>query len=67
MLQSYTFDSIIQNGVIPIPEEYKDIAGEVKITIQKEEHALPKNRKTFDAIELDTRNITFNREEANAR
>jgi len=48
--------------------EYRDIpAGEVKITIQKEDRALHKSRKTFNAIELDTRNFTFNREEANAR
>jgi len=68
MLQTYTFDSIIQNGIIPIPEEYRNIAaGEVTITIQKEEYAPPKNRKTYNAIELDTRNCTFNREEANAR
>ena len=68
MLQTYTFDSIIQNGIIPIPEEYRNIAvGEFKITIQKEEHTLPENRKTYNAIELDTRNFTFNREESNAR
>jgi len=68
MLQTYTFDSIIQNGIIPIPDDYRDIAvGEVKITVQKEESASSKNRKTFNAIELDTRNFTFNREEANAR
>jgi hypothetical protein len=68
MLQTYIFDSVIQNGVIPIPEEYRYItAGEVKITIQKEEPDLPKNRKTYNAIELDTRNFTFDREESNAR
>ena len=68
MLQTYTFESIIQNGIIPIPEEYRNIAvGEVKITIQKEKSDLPENRKTYNAIELDTKNITFNREESNAR
>jgi hypothetical protein len=67
-MQTYTFESIIQNGIIPIPEEYRNIAvGEAKITIQKEEYDLPKNRKTFNAIELDTRNFTFDREEANTR
>jgi hypothetical protein len=68
MQQTYTFESVIQNGIIPIPEEYRNIAiGEVKITIQKEEINLPKNKKTFDAIKLDTVNFTFNREESNAR
>jgi hypothetical protein len=68
MLQTYTFESIIQNGLIPIPEEYRSIAiGEVKITIQKEEHERPENMKTYNAIELDTRNFTFNREESNVR
>ena len=68
MLQTYTFDPIIQNGIIPIPEEYRNIAaGEVTITIQKEEHVFPKSRKTYNAIELDTRNFTFDREESNAR
>jgi len=68
MLHTFTFDTIIQNGVIPVPEEYRDIAaGEVKITVQKEDHTLSKNRKTYNAIELDTGNFTFNREEANAR
>jgi hypothetical protein len=68
MLETFTFDSIIQNGIIPIPEEYRDIAdGEVKITVQKEEHILSKNRKTYNAIELDTRNFIFSRDESNAR
>jgi hypothetical protein len=68
MLQTYTFESIIQNGIIPVPEEYRNIAvGEVKITIQKEDHDPNENRKTYNAIELDTRNFTFNREESNAR
>jgi hypothetical protein len=68
MLQTYTFDSIIQNGIISVPEEYSNIAaGEVTITIQKEEPNLRGKKKTYNAIELDTRNCTFNREEANAR
>jgi len=68
MMQTYTFDSIVQNGIIPIPEEYRNIAvGEVKITIQKEEHTISESGKTYNALELDTRNFTFNREESNAR
>ena len=65
-MQTYTFDTIIHDGMIPIPEEYRNItAGEVKITVQKEESG--HRRKTYNAIELDTRNFKFNREESNAR
>ena len=65
-MQTYTFDTVIQDGIIPVPEEYRNItAGVVKITIQKEEPGLRK--KTYNAIELDTKNFTFNREESNAR
>ena len=65
-MQTYTFDTIIQNGTITIPDEYKNItSGEVKITIQKEEAI--SRKKTYDTIELDTTNFIFNREESNAR
>ena len=65
-MQTYTFDTIIQNGIIPIPDEYKNITdGEVKITIQKEDSIFKK--RTYKAIELDTKNFTFSREESNAR
>ena len=65
-MQTYTFDTTIHDGMITIPDEYRNItSGEVKITIQKEEAI--NNKKTYNAIELDTANFTFNREESNAR
>ena len=67
-MQTYTFDSEIRNGIILLPEEYKNIsAGEVRVTLQKVEPSQPKKMKTYNAIELDISGFKFSREEANAR
>ena len=66
-MQTYTFDTVVQDGTISIPDEYKHLAaGAVKVTIEKNE-SNPRKNATFDAIKLDTRGFKFDREEANAR
>jgi len=67
-MQTYTFDTVIQNGMISIPEEFKNYtAGEARITIQKNEPAESRKRKSYSAGKLNIAGFKFNREEANAR
>jgi len=67
-MQTYTFDTIIQDGMIPIPEKYRGITtGEVRVTIQKEESAQPRRKRTYNAGKLNISGFKFSREEANAR
>ena len=68
IMQTFTFDTIIQNGMISVPNEYRHLTeGTVTVTIEKEESVKPRKEITFNAIKLDTRGFKFNREEANAR
>lgn len=64
------FKSKIDNGVINIPEEYKEQVKKInqaKIIILSE-HVLDKKKSVkFSAISINTKGFRFNREEANAR
>ena len=67
-MQAYEFSSIVEEGVIKIPEEYKEkISSPVKVIILSDGKRDTVKRKKFSAIKLNTRNYKFSREEANAR
>jgi hypothetical protein len=77
-MSAIQFDTIINNGVIHIPEQYiKIVPSAVNVTLVPTNQAKPRFRpKTtkgkplsideFPAV-LDTKNWKFNREEANER
>ena len=66
-MRTYTFDTVVQDGMISIPEEFRFLTeGTVTVTIEKEEPK-PKKEITFNAIKLDLTGFKFDREEANAR
>lgn len=67
-LQAYEFNSIIENGIIHIPQQYRDkMPAKVKVIVltHEEEYKIQKNN--FSAIRLKTKGLRFNREEANER
>ena len=67
-MQAYEFNSIVEGGVIKIPEEYKEkISSPVKVIILSDGKSDTTKRKIFSAIKLNTKNYKFDREEANAR
>jgi hypothetical protein len=67
-MQAIQFESIVDDGVIHIPDEYvEQVAGQVKVILLSEATSLRKTRKPFAAISINTKGFKFNRDEANAR
>ena len=65
------FEAPIQNGVVYIPKEYKDLQEKSKarflvIYDDAEKKANIKKNKKMNAISIDTIGFRFNREEAHA-
>ena len=78
MQHAIQFETIIESGVIRIPEEYvKAISAAVKVTLAPlNESRIKVGAKSkagllspddFSALKIDTQNWKFNREEANER
>ena len=78
MQQAIQFETVIESGVIRVPEQYvKSIPASVVVTISPaSEPFLVKGSKSkagmlsddnFRAMKIDTRNWKFDREEANER
>ena len=78
MQQAIQFETIIERGIIRIPEEYlKAISAAVKVTLAPLNESRIKmgakskagmlSSEDFCALKIDTRNWKFDREEANER
>ena len=68
MLQAYEFNSTINNGIINIPEQYRDkMPSTVKVIVLAHDKQTKAEDKKFSAIRLKTKGFRFNREEANER
>ena len=68
-MQAVEFESIIDDGIIRIPDEIKNQVGkQVKvILISKDAVKFQKKAKTFSAISINTKGFVFDRDEANVR
>jgi hypothetical protein len=69
-MQTIEFSSIVNNGVIPIPEQYKDkIGNSVKVIVFPDDtkQARGKKKKGFHCIGIDMTGFQFDREAANER
>jgi hypothetical protein len=69
-MQAIEFDSVIENGIIRVPEQYREIiSSPVRGIVLTDEVISHSERKkvSFDAISIDTKGFKFDREEANAR
>ena len=71
-MQAVEFNAIIENGVIPIPNQYRDtFYDNVKVIVRTEEkysHDSSKHKKKkIHYIGIDMTGYKFDREEANAR
>ena len=66
-MQTYEFHTTTENGLIRIPDEFRDKVGtNIKVTIVNEE-LFNINWNTLFPPLIDTKNWKFNREEANER
>ncbi|MDR1342794.1 MAG: hypothetical protein LBK18_06015 [Prevotellaceae bacterium] len=68
-MKAYEFNSVIHEGMIHIPEQYKDkLPLSVRVIIYPNTFVSGvDNRKKFTAMKLKTKNFVFNRDEANER
>ena len=64
-MQVVEFDAMIENGVIHIPEIYKEIIPDQVKVIFTVDFPIPKKKINFNAIQLATRGLKFSRAEAN--
>ena len=78
MQQAIQFDTVVERGIIRIPEQYlKEIPSTVKVTVTLLNEPIIKigvnsgagmlSSDDFSALKIDTSNWKFNREEANER
>ncbi|MDR0603202.1 MAG: hypothetical protein LBG80_02725 [Bacteroidales bacterium] len=69
-MQAYEFNTIIHEGIIRIPEQYRnEHLSSVKVILLSNpaETGTAAGKKKFTAMKLKTKGFTFNREEANER
>ena len=65
---AYEFQTAVNDGIIYIPDEYKNkLSKKVKVILLSEEPVEKKKKAMFKAMKLDTQGFIFNREEANER
>jgi hypothetical protein len=67
-MQAVEFNATVENGVIPIPQQYKNsVANKVRVIVFSETNSeKPKNKK-IHSIGVDMTGYKFTREEANER
>ena len=67
-MQAVEFSAIVENGVIPIPRQYKDsVTDKVRVIVLSEAKTEKPKKKKIYSIGLDMTGYRFNREEANER
>ena len=69
-MHAIEFKSKIDNGIINIPEEYKEETEKMvyaKVIILPEGRPEKRKKAKFNAISINTKGFKFDREEANAR
>ena len=67
-MQAIEFESLVDDGVIRIPDEYKGQVGkQVKVIVLSEVVNEKVAHKPLSAISINTKGFRFDRDEANAR
>jgi hypothetical protein len=66
-MQAYEFSSVIDNGIIHVPEYIERLVSPVKVIILANEDSETPQKKTFSAIKLKTKGFKFDRDLANER
>ena len=69
-MQAYEFNTIVHEGIIRIPEQYRnEQLSSVKVILLSNpaKTGAAAGKKKFTAMQLKTKGFTFNREESNER
>jgi uncharacterized membrane protein len=70
-MQAYEFNTVVREGMIRIPEQYRNkLLSPVRVILLSnatKPNITAAGNKKFTAMKLQTKGFTFNREEANER
>ena len=68
-MKAIEFVAKAKNGSIEVPKQYVDmLKNKVKVIILvEEEKPVPKKKRQLTSLQIDTRGLVFDREEANKR
>jgi hypothetical protein len=67
-MQAVEFETRVENGVIPIPFQYKDsVTDNVRVIVLSETNMGKPKKKKIYSIGIDMSGYKFDREEANER
>jgi hypothetical protein len=67
-MQAVEFETFVENGVIPIPVEYRNsVAESVKVIVLNKEPVKMAKKSKIYSIGVDMTGYKFNRDEANER
>ncbi|MDR1106230.1 MAG: hypothetical protein LBL44_07725 [Treponema sp.] len=68
IMQAVEFETFVENGVIPIPVEYRNsVAESVKVIVLNKEPVKTAKKSKIYSIGVDMTGYKFNRDEANER
>ena len=67
-MEAVEFSATVENGVIPIPTQYRDsVSNKVRVIVFTETNVEKPKKKKIHSIGIDMTGYKFNREEANER
>ena len=65
-MQAFEFNATVENGVIPIPRQYKNsVADKVRVIVLSDINVEKPKKKKIYSIGIDMTGYKFNREKAN--
>jgi hypothetical protein len=68
IMQAVEFETFVENGIIPIPVEYRNsVAKSVKVIVLNKEPVKMTKKSKIYSIGVDMTGYKFNRDEANER
>jgi hypothetical protein len=68
IMQAVEFETFVENGIIPIPVEYRNsVAKSVKVIVLNKEPVKMTKKSRIYSIGVDMTGYKFNRDEANER
>ena len=67
-MQAVEFNATVKNGVIPIPNQYKNsVSDKVRVIVFSEVHKEKQKKKKIYSMGINMTGYKFDREEANER
>lgn len=67
-MQAFEFVTKAEDGIIKIPKQFvENLSNEFRVIILVDQQKINKKLRKFDAVRFTTKDLKFNRDEANER